>query len=519
MPLATGKEGMAGAGQSEQQELPAWLESLRARERPVSSGLGEQPFSMAEVVDEDSMPRWMRQDRPRISDSGNSDAFPELSNTPKPGPNTEKQSFPVSGLAAGSLIDEQSLPSWMRDSHEGAQPETGQSISAKSLVDQQALPPWIKSLGQTEQQPGPASTNSYGLPTHSPVTPGSLPNAARMQQASSSRDAQRVPPAVPPQGFSAGELIDHQSLPGWMTGAQGPGTPPQNRPVPGGAGFSASELIDRRSLPGWMQENQPGLEQSKSTSALGMPGGGSERMSGKQPALPGNEGMPASSLLDMSSLPAWMREGEQSTPQSDGRMAAGSLVDLNAMPAWLRNSDNAPQGPNARGGQSHVEGTRVPSRPRSGPGGQEQSEAAANVFSSMLGVSASAPIIPGQEQASNLGVYQRQPAQPMQPPVPGWQSPQPPTVNQNQGAQPQLWQMSGPMPSVSSSPIPNSPAPSLSGSGSPQPHVQMTNIPPPFTGIAGADRTAVGVGSTGSADAAGTKKRGFFDAIRDFFFK
>lgn len=507
---------MAGAGQSEQQELPAWLESLRAHERPVSSGLGDQPFSMAEVVDEDSMPRWMRQDRPRISDSGNSDAFPELSNTPKPGMNTEKQSFPANGLAAGSLIDEQALPSWMRDGQGGTQPEAGQSVSAKSLVDHQALPPWIKSLGQTEQPQGSASENLYGLPAQSPVTPDSLPNAARMQQTSPARDAQRVPPAVPAQGFTAGELIDQQSLPDWMTGAQGPGTQPQNRPVPGGTGFSAGELVDQRSLPKWMQENQPGPERPTSASALGVPAGGSGQMGGGQRDMSGNDGMPASSLLDMGSLPTWMREGEQGTPQPGSSMAAGSLVDLNAMPAWLRNSDNASQSQSTRSGQGRVEGTRVPSRPRSGLEGQVQSEAAANVFSSMLGVSASAPVIPGQEQANSLGVYQGQPMQPMQPSIPGWQSPQPPAGNQ--GAQPQMWQMSGSMPPVGASPIPNSPAPSLSGTGSPQPRVNMTSVPP-FTGIAGANRSAIGVGSTGSADATGTKKRGFFDAIRDFFFK
>src|SRR5260370_36742486 len=150
MPLVTNSASMASAGQGEQQELPAWLESLRAHERPVASGLGnQQPFSMDELVDENAMPRWMSQEHPRMGESGSSDAFPALAATPQPGSDPERQAFPASGLEAGSLIDEQSLPSWMRVAQDGGQPGAGQNFSANSLVDQQALPPWIKELGQT----------------------------------------------------------------------------------------------------------------------------------------------------------------------------------------------------------------------------------------------------------------------------------------------------------------------------------------------------------------------------------
>jgi hypothetical protein len=603
MPLVN-SGGLANNRQAEQQELPAWLESLRANERPVAGGLGDQqPFSMADLVDENSMPRWMRQDQAGQAESGSSDAFPALSANMQAGSKPEQQAFPGKDLQAGSLIDEQSLPEWMRGSQEGGQPGTGQNISANSLVDTRALPPWIKELGQTtpQAQPAPRQYGSpqptqaplqqqyglppqpqrpaemqYGLPLATPMTPTSLNNLTSMPQ-TPPVPVRPESPATFAHGFSAHDLVDPGSLPGWMTGAQDPGQQSQSRPVPTEKGFSANELIDARSLPNWMKD-QKGQEKSDPISAMGVPVSGSGQMSGMEQGISRGEGMPASTLLDMGAMPTWMREGEpgggaQGIPPASGMaagslvdmgamptwmreggssntpgtppasgMVAGSLIDMGAMPAWMRNESAPPPDPGtpAPAAQPRNEGMRVPSRPRSEVPAPGQSEAAATIFSSMLGVSASAPVMPGQgptmgqnsfigqnpasmgqnsAMGSTLGVAQGQAAPFYQPPspapvLPGWQSPQ----TAVQGSQSQPWQSSGTMQGPGSSPVPNS---STSwgqvGAMGAMPYANRTDQPV-YTGLS-ADRIGAGGNNQGGTSATETKKKGFFDSIRDFFVK
>ena len=523
MPLANG--GMASTGPAEQQELPAWLESLRAHERPLSGGQGDrQPFSMDELVDENSMPHWMRRDQPKVNESGNSDAFPVLPTGAQPGAGSDGQAFAASGLVAGSLIDEQALPSWMRNPQDGAQPAAGQTFSAHNLVDQQSLPPWIKELGQSGQVPAvpprstqqsaPAGPGEYSLPPQAPVTPPAISRVAPVPQ---------TPPVqsyAPGQSFSAHDLIDQRELPGWMAGAPGSGPAVQSGPLPPQAGFSAGELIDQRSLPKWMQEQ--GQEKTGPISARGVPVNGSGQMMEMGQGTASAEGMPASTFIDRDSLPPWMREGEQGNApgmSAPGGMAAGSLIDKNALPQWMRNAEDGQPGmagsqPVSSPGYTRGDGLRVPGRPRAEMGAQGQSEAAANVFSSMLGVAASAPVIPGQMPASNLGIAQGQPVPPPQvspPPVlPGWQSPAQSAANQDPRSQ--AWRTSGQVPSMGASPIPNIYTPG-----------GQAGMQPPYPGFAPIDRAAlapgIGNNSSGNAQATDTKKKGFFDAIREFFFK
>jgi hypothetical protein len=119
----------------------------------------------------------------------------------------------------------------------------------------------------------------------------------------------------------------------------------------------------------------------------------------------------------------------------------------------------------------------------------------------------------------------------VQPSIPGWQQPaQPPPVmnpyNQ-QGALPHTWQMSGPMPSVSQPPMAN---PSMltgqqQGANNMSPRVSTTESPA-WAAFASTNKTAWGAnaGASGGNNPGGnqtaeTKKKGFFDSIRDFFFK
>lgn len=556
MPLtaASGGAGMMGLGQEEPQELPAWLESLRAHEKPVASNSGAQPFTMDELVDENSMPSWMRQDQSRLAEAGASDAFPVV-------PPTAQQA-PGSNLEASSLIDKQALPEWMRATQENdSSAPAGQGFSANSLVQQETLPEWMKNLASTAEQPTVAqpATKNYGLPATPPV------GASRAPQTPAP-----FPEPTPEQGFPANSLVDQQEMPDWMKGAQGTEQQGQSRSGPLGSGFAAGELIDQRTLPNWMKDQQ-GRENANPVSAMGVPVSGSGQTTGMDQGTTGDVGMPASTLVDQSSLPTWMSEGNQAdspqgTPQPGNGMSAGSLVDMNAMPTWLKNSENAPQhagspqhtqqtsggmsagslvdmnamptwlknsenaqpgagqSAGARSVPARAEGMRVPSRPRGNMDAQGQnSEAAAHVFSSMLGVAASTPQLPGAP-GHQLGVA------PGQQPQTAWQSPQ-----QLAGRQAsQVWQAPiSPIPQerhMGNTPTP-SPMPYNTSAGQPGVYGNMQPYPGPV-GNGEANRPIPGQSAPGFGYTPGSgptvnrqsggieepKKKSLFEAIRDFFF-
>src|SRR6266568_761465 len=82
-------------------------------------------------------------------------------------------------------------------------------------------------------------------------------------------------------------------------------------------------------------------------------------------------------------------------------LAGPSLIDVNALPEWLRaGTGPGPAGIPASPAPAYVpprvERVRVPSRPRGDMGPREQSEVAANVFASMLGVASPTPFFPAQ---------------------------------------------------------------------------------------------------------------------------
>src|SRR5258708_18254585 len=78
MPLSGTEQDWTGSsmGMQEQSELPAWLESLRARERPGSTP-GEQPyFSPGDLIDECALPSWMRPENAEMLEKINSAQYP-----------------------------------------------------------------------------------------------------------------------------------------------------------------------------------------------------------------------------------------------------------------------------------------------------------------------------------------------------------------------------------------------------------------------------------------------------------
>ena len=311
MPLSSAVNNSMDA--QEQSELPAWLESLRAIERPNVPAGGQPGFSTADLIDDDDLPGWMRAEQTRGMGEGDTNKHPAIRPASLSAPNTDAGVMRAGGFSAHDLIDQTALPSWM-------------------------------------------SPNPQGVP--------------------------------PQQTFG------------------GPGSPL----------FSASDLVDRRSLPTWMssgQANQPAPPLNQATWQGNPP-------PPQPPVPPGRadngqqSGLSASSLLDMNALPAWLRN-EQQGQGAGNSLAAGSLVDMNALPSWLRAVDGQPQGPvggrNAPPGTSpRIESARVPSRPRAEMMQPEQSEVAANVFSSMLGVASNTPYYPMPTSGGQQGFQNAPPA-------------------------------------------------------------------------------------------------------------
>jgi len=367
----------------DQPELPAWLESLRAGERSATPPTSPSSFSAADLVDGDKLPSWMQPDRADLGDkfSGRQAALRPSSFS---APNTDEGYAQGRGIAANSLIDEQSLPSWMQP-EKPAMPQ--HSIAASNLVQPEFVPDWMKTM-----QP-----------------PGQLSAPIPQQQ-----------PSQPLQGFAAGDLIDQQSLPEWMQQQNGQGFTPPAPSVPigyngqpgaiGQSGLSASSLLDVNALPSWMKESERG---------------GQEQRGAMPPLQPQPQGWQAP---EQPSTPSWQPQqqpmsyptpgGNAQSPSSG--LSMSSLVDVNALPEWLRSAGNTQQqqgpmgqtgnqqgyaGPGGYGPQVRVENVRVPSRPRGEVGPNEGSEVAANVFASMLGVASNSPQFPAQGGQQGYPMY------------------------------------------------------------------------------------------------------------------
>ena len=225
----------------------------------------------------------------------------------------------------------------------------------------------------------------------------------------------------------------------------------------------------------------------------------------------------------MNALPSWLREGQQGyTAQpgqpgqggSNSNLSAGSLIDMNALPAWLRNADSQPQGTppgsNVPASSGRVESIRVPSRPRAEMAPQDQSEAAATIFSSMLGVASGAPSYPAQPAPFGI-----QPQQNFQN-VP----PQSPTAIPNNGGQPM---QQGAMPAgYSGGPGVYQGGQGGYGGGYPGGNYAQGPVPIQFPGMSAdaynaGQRTPVNSGNQVNRAGAKPAKRSIIDTIREWF--
>ena len=94
----------------------------------------------------------------------------------------------------------------------------------------------------------------------------------------------------------------------------------------------------------------------------------------------------------MDALPDWLRPAED-------QLQNGAFL-----PEQQGRAENAGQAPfGVHGFPARPDNMRVPSRPRGEIGSHEESEVAANVFASMLGVASAAPYFPGQQSTNTSG--------------------------------------------------------------------------------------------------------------------
>ena len=408
IPNGTNRSGTQ-AYAPKQPELPAWLETLRSSERPPGPVNSGSPYSVDGPIDENALPGWMRSD---MMNNAASAKLPAMRPASRPSPNTEGGFVSPVNMSASSLIDKQSLPSWMQEpeapSQVPSQPQIlsqmgQQNIPAASLIQQEALPHWMKAVPEQQQ-------------------PAMPPLAA---QASSPYAS----PAIPQQGLSGHDLIDQQGLPAWMS-AQSLGGPVQGNASGGagaGRGMTAGSLIDPNALPSWMREGGQ-QEQRGANAAPGILGMGAapiapmpQAVQPVQPVQPSNmnNSISASSFVDVDSLPSWLRPAEEQRGAGSGNVG----------------NNGQPNRPGAFGASARGENMRVPSRPRAEMPSIEESALAANVFASMLGVASATPNLtgPGQQPNEAIGrgqpqngqfppsAYPMYPAQPVQspPPSPG----------------------------------------------------------------------------------------------------
>ncbi len=276
-------------------------------------------------------------------------------------------------------VDKDALPSWMlpesaeqvsadqrRRSATLSAPNTDGTITAHSLIDEQALPSWIRG-----GQPAADLSNQRNISAASLVQSDAVPQWMRtVQQSTPVPPKQPTEPGIPPQGITGNSLIDPQAVPTWMSGQSGP-----TQPIPPSGGISAGSLVDSNALPNWLRENGQGQPPRAEINSPARPG----QVAGT------NANISASSLVDANALPDWLRAGaNQGQGQEYGQrpQEAPPADAINRVPT---RSFNVPP---------RVENMRVPSRPRGEMGPREQSEVAANVFASMLGVASPVPNFP-----------------------------------------------------------------------------------------------------------------------------
>ena len=129
-------DGIPGKGNQDQPALPAWLETLRADRRPAPAS-SSAPFPSVNMPNEDAIPDWMRSGSLEGADATPPGSFPAPRPASTPAPNTDGV-YMQSNMSANSLIDEQSLPSWLREAQSAGPRAPQDTIPPSAACDLRA---------------------------------------------------------------------------------------------------------------------------------------------------------------------------------------------------------------------------------------------------------------------------------------------------------------------------------------------------------------------------------------------
>jgi zinc-ribbon domain len=369
--------------------LPDWVRQMQnpAAAAPFGApdGYGPPagPGSMAggSLINEDALPSWLRGGN-GAAPVGSPSAFGQ-SNAgwavpPMPGAGQGYGQPPMGGYAPqGYQQGGYPQGGYPQGGYPQAPQQPWPQQGPANPFDEAALPAWLtQAAGESYAQPptGAYGTGTYGTGAYS-----------TNQYPTGAYDGQ--------QGLGGPQArYADQGMPGWMNPAQGgaPGSGSTNARD----GMPASSLVDEQSLPSWLRGanaagqagGRPGEEPLPSwltqmtgtgqTYAPPAPPAGAQ--AGWQPAPAPRMGVasvPANQMVDDAALPDWLRAasagasyGAGATGAQQPTFSAGQLVDPNALPGWTR--DAGPNGADqqgARAGNSDwLTDSRIPAAGRNG---------------------------------------------------------------------------------------------------------------------------------------------------------
>ncbi|HLJ35454.1 MAG TPA: hypothetical protein VKU38_17500 [Ktedonobacteraceae bacterium] len=247
--------GMSASSLIDEQSLPSWMQEPHA-----PSQLGQESIPAASLVQPEALPGWMKAVPPQALSS------PPAPQMPPTQPISGQMSYsytppavPQQRLSGNDLIDQQTLPSWMSSQTPGipAQGNGPGNVIAGSLIDPNALPPWLREGVQQEQR-------GVNMP------PRDVPGAPVPQPAPSMQSVQPMQQAQPASmnnSISASSFIDVDALPGWLRSAEeqrgassvrSGNNSDQNRP----GGFGAPARVENMRVPSRPRAEMPSLEES-----------------------------------------------------------------------------------------------------------------------------------------------------------------------------------------------------------------------------------------------------------------
>jgi len=316
--------GLSAHALFDAEALPTWLGGSATEQPPAAppAPLGGNGLQMSSLVDERSLPFWLRQE-------------PETPATEAPAVGS------VSRWLAGPVTDEP-LPAWLNQVYDAAQvprvnltppvapyaagndapsaPPLPGGTSGAQLVDDSALPDWLRAqagpMPISDARAGVSPAGPMAEPWQQDRSSSNAPFSGGWGSHDSALDAPNAGlGSFGPQGSA--DWGRSMARPPAFGAAQPSG---ESAPAAGVNAFSASDLIDPGALPSWAQQGAPPPQAEFSSSH-----GWTDRSA----AMPQQAGHPS----EMTGPPDSYRPGAR---QATNYAAAGPAQDGAGLPSWLQ---------------------------------------------------------------------------------------------------------------------------------------------------------------------------------------